>query len=283
MEPGGAQPGTVRRVLVVEHEAGAPLGRLAVPLLAGGAHLEVLRPWRGEPLPSGPDALDGVGGLVVLGGQADSWDDDASPWLPATRALLASAARDGVPALGICLGAQLLALATGGRVERGARGPEAGLLEVTATAAGRTDPLVAAVLAAAGAPDGSWRAPQAHGDAVTELPPDAELLASSDLYRVQALRVGERAWGVQYHPEVTAPVLAQWLAEHAALLEARGTSAAAQAAAVEDAEPELALLAAAHAAALLPGDPQDDPRGDPWTGAGTGAGTGSRTGRVSAP
>jgi hypothetical protein len=60
---------------------------------------------------------------------------------------------------------------------------------------------------------------------------------------------------VQYHPEVTAPVLAQWLTEHAVLLEARGTSAAAQAAAVEEAEPELARLAAAHAGVLLATEP----------------------------
>ncbi|WP_218974587.1 type 1 glutamine amidotransferase [Streptomyces sp. NP160] len=235
-------------VLVVEHEAGCPLGRLE-PLLAGSSRLDVRRPWAGDPLPTGRGALDGVDALVVLGGQVAAWDDDVAPWLPATRALLARAASGGVPALGLCLGAQLLALATGGRVERGPAGPEAGLLPVRATDAGRADALVGAVVADLGE---RWEAPQAHGDAVTALPPDAELLASSDLYRVQALRVGESAWGVQYHPEVTPADLLGWLADHhAEELAARGSGVDAQRTAVAQAEPRLAQLAAVHARVLL--------------------------------
>jgi GMP synthase-like glutamine amidotransferase len=49
-----------------------------------------------------------------------AWDDERAPWLPHTRALMVEAVRTGVPLFGICLGAQLLAHATGGRVERGA-------------------------------------------------------------------------------------------------------------------------------------------------------------------
>jgi GMP synthase (glutamine-hydrolysing) len=235
-------------VLVVEHEPGCPLGRLE-PLLAASARVDVRRPWKGDPLPSGREALDGVGALVVLGGQVAAWDDDVAPWLPATRSLLATAASPGVPALGLCLGAQLLALATGGRVERGAAGPEAGLLPVRATPAGRADALVGAVAEALGE---RWEAPQAHGDAVTDLPADAEVLASSDLYPVQALRVGESAWGVQYHPEVTPADLLGWLEDHHAdQLAARGSGVDAERAAVAAAEPQLAQLAAVHARVLL--------------------------------
>ncbi|WP_211319411.1 type 1 glutamine amidotransferase [Quadrisphaera granulorum] len=234
-------------VLVVEHEVGCPLGRLE-PLLAE-ARLDIRRPWAGDPLPSGRDALDGVDALVVLGGEMAAWDDDVAPWLPATRALLARAASGGVPALGLCLGAQLLALATGGRVERGAVGPEAGLLPVRASAAGRSDALVGAVVASLGQ---EWTAAQSHGDAITALPADAELLASSDLYPVQALRVGERAWGVQYHPEVVPADLLRWLRDgHTEQLAARGSTLEAERVAVADAEPSLAELASVHARVLL--------------------------------
>lgn len=228
--------GTSARVLVVEHEPGCPLGRLPLPGLA----LDVVRPWRGQALPAD---LSGHDGLVVLGGQVAAWEDDAAPWLPATRSLLARAAGDGVPALGICLGAQLLALATGGRVERGAAGPEAGLLPVAAAPAATGDALL-------GGLGPRWTAPQAHGDAVTALPPDAELLASSDAYPVQALRVGASAWGVQYHPEVTPGVFAQWLAGLGPALAARGTDATAEVAATAARDAQLVALAEAHGAAF---------------------------------
>jgi GMP synthase (glutamine-hydrolysing) len=179
----------------------------------------------------------------VLGGDMAAWEDERAPWLPATRALLARCVDDGVPVLGVCLGAQLLALATGGRVGRGDAGPELGLSTVRATAAAAGDALV-------GGFGERWLAPQGHGDAVLALPPGAVHLAGNDAYPHQAFRVGLTAWGIQYHPEVTSADLADWLRGHTAVLGARGTTAAAVMAAFDAAEPDLLALAAAHGAAF---------------------------------
>jgi GMP synthase (glutamine-hydrolysing) len=107
-------------IAVVVHEDHAGLGRLS----DFGCRLDVRRPDRGDPLPAD---LTGHDGLVVLGGSMAAWEDDVAPWLPATRRLLAEGVERGLPTLGVCLGAQLLALATGGRVERGGAGLEVGL------------------------------------------------------------------------------------------------------------------------------------------------------------
>src|SRR5437763_13742015 len=99
--------GTKPHLLVVQHQDDGGLGRLAAPF-AAATELDLRRPDRGEPL---PEDLDGVHGVVVLGGSMAAWEDEVAPWLPQTRRLLAFGVETGVPVLGICLGAQLLALA----------------------------------------------------------------------------------------------------------------------------------------------------------------------------
>jgi GMP synthase-like glutamine amidotransferase len=190
-----------RRLLVIEHEADAPVALFGEWLTGVGVELEVIRPWKGDPVPS----QVATGGLVVLGGAMAAEDDDVAPWLPAVRSLLREAVPAGVPTLGICLGAQLMAVATGGRVERGDAGPELGVCRLELSGAAAADPLFGPLrppLAAA-----QW-----HMDAITALPGGAVVLASSDRYDVQAFRVGEAAWGVQFHPEVDRAVMASWAA-----------------------------------------------------------------------
>jgi GMP synthase-like glutamine amidotransferase len=234
-----------RPLLVVEHESDAGPGRLA-PFLGP---LDVCRPYAGDALPAG---LDGHAGLVVLGGEVSAWDDEKAPWLPATRVLLARATAAGLPVLGVCLGAQLLAMACGGRAEPGGVGLEVGLTAVRVLPAGRGDPLLAGVLGAmegtppAVPPDGDFVAPQYHRDAITQLPPDAELLATGDIYGVQAFRVGETAWGVQYHPEVTDDDFAAWTDSGRASLVAAGHDPAALLGSVTSRSAYLDLLAAGH-------------------------------------
>ncbi len=182
--------------LVVQHVAHEDPGRLADWLPAYGVELDVRHPYAAVPLPSTVDA----DALIVMGGPMGANDDDVVSWLPATKALLADAVARGVPTLGVCLGAQLLAVATGGRVERGAHGPEIGLGEVSGD--GRDSLLVG----------GTFPVVQWHYDTVTELPDGATLLASSERYPVQAFRVGKAAWGLQFHVEAAPALVASWAA-----------------------------------------------------------------------
>lgn len=194
-------------ILVIQHEADDPPSRLGDWLIAAGATLDVRAAHDGDEI---PDNLDGHGGLVVLGGAPGAYDDGVAPWLPRVRALLGTAVRAEVPTLGVCLGAQLLAVATGGRVERGAEGPERGAGLIAKRAATATDPLFGPMPIT---PD----VIQWHYDVITTLPPSAVLLASSPLYENQAFRIGRLAWGVQGHIETTPETVREWAASDPAV------------------------------------------------------------------
>ncbi|MBT0994918.1 type 1 glutamine amidotransferase [Cellulomonas sp. DKR-3] len=148
-----------------------------------------------DPLLPDPDE---VAGIVVMGGWMDADDDLHHPGLAAERALLARAVAQDVPVLGVCLGAQLLAMALGGRLLR-RHGTEVGFGPVDVVA----DDLVLGPLGARPTVL-HW-----HADAV-ELPPDATLLASTEVTPVQAFRRGS-ALGVQFHLELEPAMLDLWL------------------------------------------------------------------------
>ena len=190
-----------RPILVIEHTAVAPSGRVGTWLREEGYELEVVRPYAGE---AQPTDLSSYAGLLVLGGDVGAYDDEVAPWLPATRGLLAHAVEDQLPTLAICLGHQLLAVAAGGRVSRSQSGQQGGTPAVGLQPPAVTDPLFAELAPEAVA--AHW-----NNDLVVELPPGAVELARSTA-GVQAMRLGDRVWGVQFHPEVDADTVRVWAA-----------------------------------------------------------------------
>lgn len=197
------------RLLVIENDDSDPVGRLGDWLSAAGLDLDVQRPHDGAaPAPR----LNGYAGLVVLGGGMTASDDVNAPWLPGVRALLREAVSGELPTLGVCLGAQLLALANGGQVGPNPDGPEFGAQLIAKRAACADDPLFGLLPIT---PD----VIQWHFDAITTLPPGAVQLASSPGCDVQAFRLGRLAWGVQFHIETTPEIVHGWAATDAAALE----------------------------------------------------------------
>jgi GMP synthase-like glutamine amidotransferase len=202
----------VTTALVVENDPTDDARRLGEWLTEAGLELVTVRPHAGDAL---PEDLDGHAALVVLGGGQRAYPNEAgepgAPWFPALESLLRKAVRQRVATLGICLGAQLLAAAHGGTVELSTSGPEIGPRLVGKRDAAEQDPLFARVPLA---PD----VLQWHRDEITELPYGAVLLAASTRYPHQAFRIGERAWGLQFHIECDTAMVADWARDGARTL-----------------------------------------------------------------
>jgi GMP synthase (glutamine-hydrolysing) len=217
------------RVLVVQHEADTGAGLFGGWLAAAGLVLDTRHLYAGDEVNPGTT----YDGLLVLGGAMGPAEDERCPWLPAVREVMAEAVASSLPLLGICLGAELLALASGGAVRRGVRGPELGVLDLELYPAAALDPLFAGLASPA-------RVVQWHCEEISSLPAGATLLAGSRAYGNQVFRVGERAWGVQGHPEVTAAIAAEWAREDSTMLAAAGWAPAELVAEVRRHEPTLA-------------------------------------------
>jgi GMP synthase-like glutamine amidotransferase len=196
------------RLLVIQPDESDPAGPLGSWFEAAGAGLDVRLP----PLDELPETLDGYDGLVCLGGGVGAEDDRTHPWLTQVRRLLASAAGAALPTLGVCLGAQLLTVATGGVVVRGDRGPEVGPALVSKKDVAWTDPLFADLPL-------MQDVLQFHQDVIDRLPPGAELLASAPEYANQAFRMNRCVYGIQFHIETTPDVVLDWATDSPELAE----------------------------------------------------------------
>jgi GMP synthase-like glutamine amidotransferase len=180
------------RCLVVQHVAPESAFAIEEALLACRVSVDTRRVFADDDLPADTSGFDGV---VVMGGPMSAGSDHGFPTREAEIALLADALRSGVPTLGVCLGAQLVAVAAGGTVYGNAGGPEIGWAPVNLSQACHDDPLFAdlpptlTVL--------HW-----HGETL-DVPAGGQLLIGNAACPHQAFRIGQVTWGVQFHLEVT--------------------------------------------------------------------------------
>lgn len=183
------------RVLTVVHQADAGPGVFAAPVTERGHELVEWMPAEAALPPA--DEADAV---IVLGGGMHPHQEEEHPWLRREKAFLGGLLREGVPTLGVCLGAELLAEAAGAPPRQMER-PEVGWREVELTQEAREDPVL-------GCLDERFTAFEWHSFE-TPLPPGAVALARHG-DRVEAFRSGS-AWAIQFHAEVTREIVNGWV------------------------------------------------------------------------
>lgn len=196
----------MKRVMIIRHVANEALGTLETVLLARGLELEVVdcfaATWPDIERAGFP--VDRLAGLVVMGGTMNANETSLHPFLATEVQWLRQALAAQLPTLGICLGAQLLAKALGARVYRN-RVPEIGFHPLELLPAAQDDPLFSA--SAVRQTVFHW-----HSDTF-DLPQSAIQLARSESCQQQAFRYGPNAYGLQFHVEMTAHMVDDWLDE----------------------------------------------------------------------
>ena len=142
--------------------------------------------------------------VLTFGGAMHADQEDRHPWLRFERDFLAAMLDDGMPILAVCLGCQLLAEAAGGSARRTSE-PEIGWHEVAVTEEAASDPVIGAL-----AP--RFTAFQWHS--YEAVPPEGATVLARSPVCSQAYRIGERAWGIQFHAEVTPADASKWIADY---------------------------------------------------------------------
>jgi GMP synthase-like glutamine amidotransferase len=184
-------------ILAIVHQPDAGPGVFAATIAEAGHELELWQPTLRQPTPD----PGGYGAVLTFGGGMHPDQEASHPWLAEEKGLLGRALEQKVPVLGVCLGSELLAEAAGGSAHRAAI-PEIGWYPVRTAEAARTDPVMAEL-------PPRFEALEWHSYAST-LPPGATALAWSETC-LQAFRIGDRAWGVQFHAEVTLETFESWV------------------------------------------------------------------------
>lgn len=179
------------QILLIVHQESSEPGLVGQVLQDSGCSLDIRRPCLGQALPKTLDEHDGV---IVFGGPMSANDDDTLPFIRTELDWIAATLAAETPFLGICLGGQLLARVLGAKVAPHPEDSvEIGYLPIAPTAAGADFPNTVY----------QW-----HREGF-ELPHGAELLARGDRFPHQAFRYG-RAYGLQFHPEITAALIDRW-------------------------------------------------------------------------
>lgn len=186
-----------RNVLLVVHQEHSDPGRVRERLMALGYGCDVRRHACGDPLPA---TLDDHAGVVIFGGPMSA-NDDHHDYIRNEMRLIEKTMAADKPFLGICLGAQMLARTCGARVAPHPDGwHEIGYYRLHPTEQGRF------------LFEDGFHAYQWHGEGF-EMPDCGTRLASSDYFANQAFQIGDKAYGVQFHPDVTPQMMDRWTAK----------------------------------------------------------------------
>ncbi len=154
-----------------------------------------------------------LSGIVVSG--SASMVSDKQDWSEKTARWLKQAVDAGVPVLGVCYGHQLLAHALGGEVGLNPNGRQIGTVNAHMLTDAADDPLL-------GDLPTDYPVQTSHSESVLRLPPNATRLATSELDENFAIRFADKAWGIQYHPEFSAPVMREYLTRRADAIRSEG-------------------------------------------------------------
>ncbi|NIX75304.1 glutamine amidotransferase [Microvirga terricola] len=193
-----AEPADKAPILVVLHQEHSTPGRVGRLLSERGHALYIRRPRFGDPL---PETLAEHGGAIIFGGPMSANDPD--DFIKAEIDWIDVPLKEKKPYLGLCLGAQMLAKHLGGTVWEHPDGKaEIGYYPLFPTDAGE------ALSERWGI---SWPSHVYHWHREGfDCPPGAEMLATGDDFPTQAIRAGEAAFGLQFHPEVTHAMICRW-------------------------------------------------------------------------
>ena len=186
-------------ILVFQHDPLEDLGIFAQVLEKRGLSFRYVRLFQEE---TPTEEWKDIRALLLMGGPMSVHEEKRYPFLRWEKAVIRSAIKEGIPILGICLGAQLIAAATGADVYRGNL-KEIGWYPISMTVEGQVDALLGYL------PD-KPTVFQWHGDGF-DLPPGAQRLASSLDYDNQAFRIGKTVYGLQFHLEVTPVMIEGWM------------------------------------------------------------------------
>jgi GMP synthase (glutamine-hydrolysing) len=188
----------MKPLLCIRHEPTDTLGVARQALQDEGLPFRILDAWGAVAWPEPEE----VAGYLVMGGAMNVDQINSHPYLAEERRLLRRVIENGVPVMGVCLGAQLMARALDQPVTRAPR-RKCGFFPVFSNEEGARDRVVSAFAPAA--IEFHWN------EDTFDLPPGATLLASGPDGAIDAYRFGDRAWGIAFHPEVDGPELDGWI------------------------------------------------------------------------
>lgn len=199
------------QALILQHDDHVSLGNFGPVLREYGYQLTTV-----HAMTEDVSALDAVSPdvVIVLGGEMGAYETQKHPHLVDEMRFIRARVTSEKPLFGVCLGAQLMAGALGGRNYKGDK-PDLGYQDIQLTEAGKSSPM----RHVAGVGMLEW-----HGDHFT-LPEEATLLGSSSAYPNEAFAIGDFALAVQFHPEVTAEMHEEWTVNSAELFAQEGIDA----------------------------------------------------------